>query len=199
MNKLQILILTLGSILGCSQITFSQDFIGLSYSIGIPTAAVNNAITDASFTGTDIEYRHFFTDNISGGINIGMRNFSQGFGNQVYTSDLISLAGETFKDATTLSTVFTSHYYFPKFKFIQPYAGLGIGGAGVFYNAQVGGVATSDTYWGFTFVPEIGILIPLGNSETSILSSAKYNYQTGSKGHDNVGYWAFNIGIALDF
>ncbi|MBB6460268.1 hypothetical protein [Flammeovirga kamogawensis] len=199
MDKLKIIIITLGSILGCSQFTFSQDFIGLSYSIGIPTAAVNKSISDASFKGTDIEFRHFFTENISGGFTIGMRNFSQAYGNQVYTSDVVALTGETFKDATALSTVFTSHYYFQKFKFIQPYAGLGIGGAGVFYNVQVGGIATSDVYWGFTFVPEIGLLIPLRNSGTSILSSAKYNYQTGSKGHDSVGYWAFNIGIALDF
>ncbi|AZQ64335.1 hypothetical protein EI427_19590 [Flammeovirga pectinis] len=175
----------------------AQDLIGISYNMALPSNS--STITDASFRGGNLEYRHFLNDNLSIGASIGFNYFNQNFGNKTFSSENSAISGETYENSTSLSTLATAHYYLGNLGGIRPYAGVGIGAAGTYFTSQVGGVAVSDQYWGFAVAPEVGVIVPLGDAGVSLLGNVKYNYQTAAQGYDSVAYWGFNIGLAFDF
>lgn len=177
----------------------AQDdkFIGVSYSMASPSNGMSNYMSNASFTGGNIEYRQFLNNNLSVGFNFGMNTFNQGNGYKTYHGEQGAISGEEFRDFASLSTYATVHYYFGEKGGIRPYVGMGIGASGQYFDNQIGGVLVTDQYWSFSIAPEVGVLAPLGDSGISLLSNVKYQYAAPNSGYQGMGMWSFNIGIAI--
>lgn len=199
MKNIKKIVVLLTVIVVSSLTVNAQDLIGISYSMTVPTTGINNYISKTSFQGGNVEYRHFLNDNLSVGGYFGLHYFEEALGEQTYSNEAGAISGQEFRDVNVLNTMATAHYYLGQLGGIRPYAGVGIGAAGNYINDQIGGISISDQYWGFAIAPEVGVIVPMGNSGLSFLSNVKYNYTAAAKGYDAYGYWDFNIGIAFDF
>ena len=49
--------------------------------------------------------------------------------------------------------------------------------------------------WHFGWVPEAGLVVPLGRAEIALLTMVRYNWTFSAGGSGDQKYWGFNIGV----
>ncbi|NLR92552.1 OmpW family outer membrane protein [Flammeovirga agarivorans] len=180
--------------------TFAQDkIISLSYSMAVPSGNTNAFINDASFRGGTFEYRQFINPQMSLGFSVGYQRFYQSKG---YTTVPLPdgdghLSGQEYSYIDQFPLMATYHYYFGLEGGVRPYAGIGVGAAHYEYTSQIGSIASVGKQWHFNVAPEVGVLVPIGNT-TYFHTNIKYNYAAAAGGFDAQSYWGFNIGLAFD-
>lgn len=172
------------------------NMVSVTYNMAVPNAGVNDYITDASFKGLELNYRHFINENTSFGFAIGGQRFDQGKGFNTYYGEKGAFSGDEYRYAHNYTMMATSHYYFLPNAKVQPYAGIGIGTTYSRYDNMVGGAIINDSFWSFTMAPEVGILVPVFD-DIQLMSNVKYNYSTANNDYSGYSYWGFNIGFAF--
>ncbi|HET9598978.1 MAG TPA: outer membrane beta-barrel protein [Anaeromyxobacteraceae bacterium] len=155
----------------------------LDYEISAPVGSFKNFISDWSFRGFSIEGRYMVTPKISiGGAFAGNRWQQTNSNLQVDISNNNAsgnISGPVFRYTDDLSLKLVAHYYLTEGK-LQPYVGVGVGGAWVYSYAQVVDLALSHDSFDFIVSPEIGLLYELASGSTSLAVNlaVRYTYTT---------------------
>jgi hypothetical protein len=186
---------------------FSQEFISdFTWNFGFTADRLNEYIPNNSYKGFGIEGRRFFDKNISGGLSLGWNIFDQriaepitidqeGFGG--------TISGTQIRYVNAFPLLANLHYYVGKRRDFRFFLG---GGVGVYYILQrldLGVWRLESNNWHFGLAPEAGILIPLGDGQSHIILTGRYNYafssgKSISGSEDNsYSYWSLNFGFAF--
>lgn len=186
---------------------FAQESISdFTWNIGFPGSKMHDYISDNSFKGFGIEFRRFVNKESSVGLLLGWNIFDkrvdepiridqEGFGGTV--------SGTQIRYINSFPILANFHYYFGKRKEFRFYVGAN---AGVYYILQrldLGVWRIDSDNWHLGLAPEVGFLLPLGDSGSNLIVNGKYNHAfdagTGIGGiEDNYyAYWSLNVGVAF--
>jgi hypothetical protein len=155
----------------------------LNYEISAPVSGFKDFISDWSFRGFSIEGRYMVSPNISlGGAFAGNRWQQTSSNLQIDISNNNAngnISGPVYRYTDDLSLKFLVHYYFGSGK-LQPYVGVGLGGAWVYSYAQVVDLALSHDSFDFIASPELGLLYEVASGSTSLAVNlaVRYNFTT---------------------
>lgn len=169
------------------------------WNIGFGTGETANFVSAPSFRGFSIEGRGFVTDKITLGGFAGWNTFYESEGN--ITRDFGqtgTVNGYNRKYINAFPVLVTAHYYFAQTT-VMPYAGIGVGGMYAESRDFMGIYYIQDKDWHFALAPEVGIVLPFGNSNSGIHAGVKYNWGAKTRNTDAISYMTLNIGISYIF
>jgi hypothetical protein len=190
-----------------STTSFSQEFISnFTWNFGFPADKLSEFIPNNSYKGFGIEGRRFLNKNISAGLSLGWNIFDQ------RTSDPImideegfggTVSGTQIRYVNAFPILANAHYYIGKRRDFRVFLG---GGVGVYYILQrldLGVWMLESNNWHFGIAPEAGILVPLGDGQSHIIVTGRYNYafssgkSLGGNEDNTYSYWSLNFGFAF--
>jgi len=175
------------------------DMIFLGYEVAFPTTT--DYLSEMSWSGFRIDYRHMVTPNVSIGLAMSFNTFEEYFDKRTYQRPDGSgaVSSDMIRQVYTTPITATVHYYFNGDK-IRPYVGLGMGTQYSEQNAYFNIYAVGVNNWGFTARPEAGILGRFNSNLSGYLSVA-YNYGTNQNeafNVDNISYVPITIGLVFN-
>ena len=149
-----------------------------------PIGSFGDYIDDTSLRGGSMEFRSFVSDKISLGLSFSWDRFEQTF-------DLVApitngtASGPVFRYADMFGVRGLAHYYLSQGQ-LQPYLGVGIGGAWSYAYQQVSDVADSQENFNFIVDPEVGLLYWLakGGTTAALNLAFRYTYTTATVGRE---------------
>jgi hypothetical protein len=186
---------------------FSQEFISdFTWNFGFTADKLNEYIPNNSYKGFGIEGRRFFQKNISGGLSLGWNIFDQriaepitideeGFGGTV--------SGTQIRYVNAFPILANAHYYIGKRNDFRVFLGSGVGVYYILQRLDLGVWMLESNNWHFGLAPEAGILVPLGDGQTHIIVTGRYNYafssgkSIGGNEDNSYSYWSINFGFAF--
>ncbi len=169
------------------------------WNIGFGMGETADFISAPSFRGFSVDGRGFVTDNLTVGGIVGWNTFyeSDGFVTIDYGTHA-TVNGYNRKYVNALPIMINTHYYFAQTT-IMPYAGVGVGTMYVEERNFMGIYYTEEKAWHFAVAPELGIVLPFGNSNSGINANLKYNYAAKTRDTKSTSFLSFNIGISYVF
>lgn len=182
-----------------SSSSMPPNMLFVGYQVAVPTTT--DYLSETSWNGFTIDFRHMVTPNVSIGLAMGFNTFDEYFSKQTYqkpdgsgavTSDMI-------RQVYTTPITATVHYYFNGDK-IRPYVGMGMGAQYSEQNAYFNIYAVGISNWGFVARPEVGLLGKFNHNLSGFLSVA-YNYGTNQNDAfnvDNISFVPITIGLVFN-
>jgi outer membrane protein W len=175
------------------------DMFFVGYEVAIPTTT--DYLSETSWAGFRIDYRHMVTPNVSVGIAMSFNTFDEYFSKQTYqrADGSGAITSDMIRQIYTTPITATVHYYFNGSK-IRPYVGLGLGTQYSEQNAYFNIYAVGVNNWGFVARPEAGILGKFNENLSGYVSVA-YNYGTNQNDTfnvDNISYVPITIGLVFN-
>jgi outer membrane protein W len=151
-----------------------------------------------SFRGASIEGRSYVTDNITLGGRVSWNTFYKNFGRVTRTQGTTTLTGYNKRYINDIPILFTGHYYFNSAT-VMPYIGLGIGTYYIETRDQMGIYYIEDKAWHFGLAPEVGVVVPFGNSNTGATVNFRYNTAFKTKDTSAQSWLGISVGISYLF
>lgn len=170
------------------------------WNIAVPLGDTKDFISATSFRGFSIDGRGFVSDAITVGGIVGWNTFYESEGN--VTKDVGDgtgvINGYQRRYINALPIMINAHYYFAQAT-VMPYAGIGLGTMYVEDRDFMGIYYVQNKDWHFAIAPEVGIVVPVGSSNTGINANVKYNMAAKTKDTPSYSFLSFNIGISYVF
>jgi hypothetical protein len=179
-------------------LTFAQDgytYQGLTYSMAIPLAGTADYIDAGSFRGFNYEGYRELSPKFAVGWLFGWNVFHTELRNETYVDDNLTITGNQFRYQNEFPMLVRGLYLLGTPAGIRPFLGAGIG---VIYNIRrtdIGLYSLKTDAWHFSMSPEIGIMIPV--RESQITTSIRYNYGVKARDLGAQSYISFNMGFML--
>lgn len=178
----------------------SKLVLNLNYGISLPLGDLHQYVNKPSFNGWNAALLYQINPKIAAGLGFGFYDFYQKLPREVYgdkNSAISAVQTHTLQYIPIQPTV----VYTPNGNkgAVQPYVGLGIGGALVNYNKYWGEFGDKDNKFAFSVTPMAGIHIPFGKTSPLKLNvGVKYNYipYTNDEIH-NLSAVEGNVGLSL--
>jgi hypothetical protein len=169
----------------------------LNWNVMIPEGKTADFVKDTSYRGLSIEGRKWQGDNLTVGFMFGWNVINQKlFATQSITGDnsAVDLTGTQNRYINTYPVLAGTHIYLGSYGLTRIFAGAMGGGYVVERRVEVGLFAQESQKWQWGVAPEVGILLPFGNSVGFV--SARYNYAfENGKDHPEHTYWSAQIGL----
>jgi len=174
----------------------------LTYSVGIPVGETEDYISNTSWRGFGLDFRHFRSrsKNITVGFTFAWQVFDQRFDNETFVFESGAVTGTQRRYLNSLPFLLTGHYYTSQ-QSNQTRFFIG-GGAGVYYIEQrfeLGVSSLQENNWHFGLMPELGIQIPFGDVEFILAGRYHYAFAAGQSITGESQAWDYitvNAGIA---
>jgi outer membrane protein W len=172
----------LGIVLACrttGQAQVLDNIFGVSWEVSFPVG--KTFVSNTSFLGGKVEYRHFIKDNFSLGGTLSWNNYSQYVSRETYENADQTQAVTTDNERYIFNLPVTvdGFYYLKKIKRVRPFVGLGLGAQYSSQEAYFNIFVIDDKNWGFVARPQIGAYIPFSEfGRNGLILSAGYNYAT---------------------
>jgi opacity protein-like surface antigen len=148
----------------------------LSYNVGIPVGNTEDYISETSFRGFGLDFRHFRSrgKNFTVGFTFAWQVFDQrATGTTVLDNGAVT--GTQRRFLNTLPFLLTSHWYSSQQNNrTRIYIGAGAGTYYIEQRLDIGVSSFQENNWHFGLMGEAGIQIPLGDVE--LVVGARYNY-----------------------
>lgn len=177
----------------------AQNKTNLNYSIGIPMGDTKDFIGKTSFRGANIEFEHFFTDVIAGGIITGWNTFYEAKPRATYPISNGAITSQQFRYLNVLPIQITGKYYFAGDNAtVRPFIGLN---AGTYYAEQRndnGLYSVSEKGWTWGLAPKAGVLFPISFS-ASLAVSLDYDVSFKSSKVPQQNWLGINVGFSWDY
>jgi hypothetical protein len=202
MNKIKsfkrTLILTLTLFAGSTLFAQGGGIWNFQWAIGFPIGETNDYIDQASFRGFALEGRGYVTDKLTVGGRAAWQTFFKDYGFVTYQNETTAISGYNKRYINTIPLTVNAHYYFG-YNQVLPYIGVGLGPYFVETRDYMGVYYTEEKAWHFGVAPEIGVVVPFGQSNTGFNIAAKYQYAAKTKDTDAVSWIELDIGISYIF
>lgn len=179
----------------------SKLVLNLNYGISLPTGDLHQYANKPSFNGWNASLLYQINPKLAAGLGFGFYDFYQKIPRQVYAqdkyTDISAVPSHTLQYMPIQPTVI----YTPGGNqgAVQPYIGLGVGGALVDYGKFWGEFEDKDNKFAFSVTPMAGIHIPFGKTSPLKMNvGVKYNYIPYSYNEiHSLGAVEGDIGISL--
>jgi hypothetical protein len=167
-----------------------------TWDIGFPVGTTSDFISATSFRGFAIEGRGYVTDRFLVGGRAAWNVFYEKPG--WVTRDLgnATITGFNRKYLNAIPLMITGHYEFGS-GMVLPYVGVGLGTYYMESRDYLGIYYVRDNTWHFGMYPEVGVVIPFGNSNSGFNVNAKYNY--AFKTSDSPEYSWISLGVGISY
>ena len=198
--KLNKIFLTTILIVTMSLSSFSQGggIWNFQWAIGFPVGETSDFLNQTSFRGFGIDGRGYVTDRLTVGGRAAWQTFYKDFGYVSESSDNVTVSGFQRKYINAIPLTVNAHYYFGS-GLVLPYVGVGVGPYYIESRNYMGIYYVQEKAWHFGVAPEIGVVVPFGNSNTGINVALKYQYAAKTKDTQAVSWVELDIGIAYVF
>jgi hypothetical protein len=174
----------------------------VTYQVSFPTGDTKDFTDGTSFRGVGLDFRTPLDENTTWGLFAGWNVFHK----RITTSIDVQfqdvpgvVTGLQDRTLNAFPIMLNIHRYFGQTNGIRPYVGLNAGGFINLQRFEIGILSLDENRWDWGGAPEVGVLIPLQN-ELTLLISGKFNYAFTGKsviGTDiNNSYFNINIGFA---
>ena len=178
-----------------------QTLFIVNWEIAGPVGAFNDYIDETSLRGTSIEFRSFVSKAVSLGLSFSWNRFDQTF-------DLVHVpvtngvaSGPVYRYADFFGVRGLAHYYLTEGQ-LQPYLGVGVGGAWNYAYQQVADLANSQNNFNFIVDPEVGLLywFAKGGTSAALNLAFRYTYTTATTGREeNAQMLSGIVGLAFGY
>jgi hypothetical protein len=188
----------IGLILLLPLATFAQDgytYQGLSYSMAVPSAGMQDYIDAGSFRGINYEGYHELSPKFAVGWLFGWNVFKSELRNETYVKDNVTLTGNQFRYQNEFPMLIRGLFLLGAPAGIRPYIGAGLGTLCSHRRTDIGLYSIEKNSWHFAVAPEIGIFIPVRDSKIS--ASVRYNYGVKAGELGEQSFVSFNLGFML--
>jgi hypothetical protein len=178
--------------------TFAQDgytYQGLSYSMSVPSAGMQDYIDAGSFRGVNYEGYHELSPKFAFGWLLGWNVFKSELRNETYVKDNATIHGNQYRYQNEFPILVRGLYLLGAPAGIRPYIGAGLGTMYSLRRTDIGLYSIEKDSWHFAVAPEIGIFIPV--RESKISASVRYNYGVKAGELGEQSYVSFNLGFML--
>ena len=165
----------------------------LTYDVGIPFSDTKEFTDQASWRGLTLDFDRFIGDNLALGMGFSWSTFVEKESDSYYELEKLLLHGTQVRYNNNIPLTARIAYYKPLNTF-EIFGSLGAGTVWQETRREIGTFAFVGSYWQFALVPEVGVLIPAGNTDVT----ARVRYVSGFK-TDNapaLSYLSFGLGIA---
>jgi hypothetical protein len=184
-----------------TQAQLLHNLYGISWEISLPVGKA--FLSNASFLGGKVEYRHFIKRNFSLGTTLGWNNYQEYVPRQTYENadqtEAITTDNQRF--IFNLPMTVDGFYYFEQGKHFRPYIGLGLGAQYSSQAAYFNIYVKEDKNWGFVARPQVGAYVPFSKfGHNGLLLAAGYNYATNKNETfriNNMQSFWISIGIGI--
>ena len=168
------------------------------WAIGFPVGETNDFISQTSFRGFGLEGRGYVTDKLTVGGRGAWHTFYKDYG--FVTNDMgnSTISGYQRKYINAIPLTVNTHYYFG-YGAVLPYIGVGIGAYFIETRNYMGVYYVQEKAWHFGVAPEVGVVIPFGNSNTGLNFGLKYQYAAKTKDTQAVSWVELDVGISYVF
>jgi hypothetical protein len=160
----------------------------------------HNFVKNFSASGAAAGYNFFISNNLAIGGELGWNNYDTYYSRQTSYSKTGAFTTDMYRYIFALPVTATVTKYFPVSKLVSPYAKLGIGTLYSEQNKYYNIYEETNSNWGFTAVPEIGVHIKTSAAnQWSLNAGVQYRYATNSYtdyGINNIQSLNFNIGAS---
>ena len=194
--------LTLALVVALSFSSFSQGggIWAFQWAIGFPVGETNDFLDQTSFRGFGIDGRGYVTDRLTVGGRAAWQTFYKdyGFVTNENEQESYTISGNQRKYINAIPLTVNTHYYFGN-GLALPYVGVGVGAYYIESRNYMGIYYVQEKAWHFGLAPEVGVVVPFGNSNTGINVALKYQYAAKTKDTQAVSWVELDIGIAYVF
>jgi hypothetical protein len=194
--KMKLIHIILFLLLLLPTLTFAQDgytYMGLTYSMAVPMSGTEDYINAGSYRGMNFEGYRELKPKFAVGWLFGWNVFHTELRNETYVKDNLTITGNQFRYQNEFPMLARGLYLFGVPAGIRPFIGAGVG---VIYNIRrtdIGLYSLKTDAWHFSVAPEIGINIPVGESQ--ITAGVRYNYGVKAGDLGEQSYISFNLGF----
>ena len=189
-----VLLLTLG-LPGFSQGGGIWNF---QWTMGLPLGSTSDFVSNFSVRGFGIDGRGYVTDRITVGGRAAWQTFYENFDWVTEESGNFTINGYKRRYINAIPLTVNSHYYFGS-GLVLPYVGVGLGAYYIETRDFMGIYYLREKAWHFGVAPEVGIVVPFGNSNTGLNFAVKYNYAAKTKDTREISWLEIDLGIAYVF
>lgn len=172
----------------------AEEFGALSYSISIPTGDTHDYIQNTSFRGLGLNGRRFVKPNITVGLLFGW-NILYERTNRLISLETGHVSGDQLRHINAFPMMVSAHLYMGQRGGFRPYVGANLGAYYVARKFDIGVYSFRDDHFHFGVAPEVGFLLPAG--ESALIGSVRYNHAFGAGGSIDYSFWSFNIGMTV--
>lgn len=186
--------------LGISGFSQGGGVWNFQWAMGLPLGSTSDFIDKFSARGFAIDGRGYVTDRITVGGRAGWNTFYQNFDwvTNSNESGTVTIHGYKRRYINAIPLTINSHYYFG-YGLVLPYLGIGLGAYYIETRDFMGIYYLQEKAWHFGLAPELGVVIPFGNSNTGINLAVKYNYAAKTKDTRSISWLEIDLGIAYVF
>ena len=171
-----------------------QDVIWkMGYDVGFPFSSTKEFTDQVSWRGVSLDVDRFVNDNLAVGLGFSWSLFLEKEADSYYERDLILLHGTQVRYINNIPLMARISWYQPMDMF-EPYFSLGIGTAWQENRREMGLFSVTDNYWHFALAPELGLVMPVGNSY--INAKVKYTHGFETSNGPALSYLSVGLGFA---
>jgi len=175
---------------------WSDSYGALTYNMGLPMGDTKDYTDFYSWRGVGMEFRKFYSTNISLGLSFGWNVFhDESSGTYEIVNGSGHVTGDADKTINALPIMASIQYYLGEGGGTRPYIGLNGPGFYMIQRMDIGVFSFQDEGWNWGLAPEVGFVLPL-QSEASMLFDIRYNYAFEMDNRGPYSYIGINIGLA---
>ena len=165
----------------------------MTYDVGFPFSSTKEYADQVSWRGVSFDVDRFVNDNLAVGLGFAWSVFLEKEADSYYERDLILLHGTQVRYINNIPMMARISWYQPMDMF-EPYFSLGIGTAWQETRREMGLFSSTGNYWHFALAPELGLVMPVGNSY--INAKVKYTHGFETSNGPALSYLSVGLGFA---
>ena len=165
----------------------------MTYDVGFPLSSTKDFAGQVSWRGLSLDMDRFVTENLALGTTFAWSVFLEKESDSYYERGDVLMHGTQVRYVNNIPLLARISYYLPA-DMLEPFISLGVGTSWQETRREIGTFAFVGNYWQFALRPEIGVIVPMGNS----YGTAKVSYTQGFK-TDNapaLSYLSLGLGFA---
>lgn len=182
--------------------SYMKQIYSINYQMSLPLGDSKDFISKMSFEGVNINWAYFVTHNLTVGLDLTYNNYSEKFSQRVYRpNDYTAMNAAQYRYTQAFPIKAQVKYFFNPDGFVKGYAGLGIGAMSAGEHIIIQDIDAWNNSWGFLLAPEVGAMIPFGESANYGANiTCGYNWSTNKSTFGNIdinnrGSLYFNVGF----
>ena len=165
----------------------------LTYDVGIPFSETKEFTDQASWRGLTLDFDRFLNDNLAVGMAFSWSTFIEKEPNSYYEREELLLHGTQVRYINNIPLTVKIAYYKPV-STVDLFGSLGVGTVWQETRREIGTFAFVGSYWQFALIPELGVLIPAGN--TNVTARVRYVAGFKTSSAPPLSYLSFGLGLA---
>lgn len=173
---------------------------GIAYSMGQTVWDTNDFIDDFSWRGVSFEFKHFASDQLAYGFQLGWSVFGQRV-DDVAVFDQGAISGTQIRKLGALPILVSLNYHAASlYSDVSPYLTLNLGTYYMIEQMSMGIYAAEASAWHFGVAPELGVYLPAGDGYLQIAVKLNKAFAAGDYlggGSKEFTWLSLNVGVAF--